>query len=165
MSNSLGPYGLSVHGILQARIQSGFHALFRGIFSTQGLNPSLLCLLPWQAGSLPLALPGKPRVVRPRWTQQYDSGTHIILPVHTFKKFSDTKFEQDLKFLKNLKSEKKNLKSAKRNYKWIAFHLKVSVEQRIKLQRKVTDLTMEFLTSFIKETHTVKVKITPKYTI
>ena len=44
-------------------------------------------------------------------------------------------------------------------------YLKVSVEQRIKLQRKVTDLTVEFLTSFIKETHTVKVKITPKYTI
>ena len=27
---------------------------------TQGLNPHLLCLLRWQAGSLPLAPPGKP---------------------------------------------------------------------------------------------------------
>ena len=33
----------------------GCHFLFQGIFSTQGLNPGLLCLLHWQAGSLPLA--------------------------------------------------------------------------------------------------------------
>ena len=31
-----------------------------GDLPTQGLNPSLLCLLHWQAGSLPLAPPGKP---------------------------------------------------------------------------------------------------------
>ena len=31
----------------------------RGIFLTQGLNSSLLSLLQWQAGSLPLAPPGK----------------------------------------------------------------------------------------------------------
>ena len=31
-----------------------------GIFLTQGLNPRLLCFLHWQAGSLPLAPPGKP---------------------------------------------------------------------------------------------------------
>ena len=30
------------------------------MFSTQGLNPYLLCLRHWQAGSLPLAPPGKP---------------------------------------------------------------------------------------------------------
>ena len=36
----------------------GCHALLQGIFLTQGLNPRLLCLLHWQAGSLPLALPG-----------------------------------------------------------------------------------------------------------
>ena len=35
------------------------HALLQGIFPTQGLNLRLLCLLHWQAGSLPLALPGK----------------------------------------------------------------------------------------------------------
>ena len=37
----------------------GFHFLFRGIFLTQGSNPHLLCLLHWQAGSLPLAAPAK----------------------------------------------------------------------------------------------------------
>ena len=35
----------------------GCHALLQGIFPTQGLNPSLLSLLHWQAGSLPLAPP------------------------------------------------------------------------------------------------------------
>jgi len=39
----------------------GCHALLQGIFLTQGSNPSLLYLLYWQASSLPLAPPGKPR--------------------------------------------------------------------------------------------------------
>ena len=37
----------------------GCHVLLQGIFLTQGLNPCLLHLLPWQAGSLPLAPPWK----------------------------------------------------------------------------------------------------------
>ena len=37
----------------------GCHALLQGIFPTQGWNPRLLHLLLWQAGSLPLAPPGK----------------------------------------------------------------------------------------------------------
>ena len=37
----------------------GCHFLLQGIFPTQGLNPHLLCVLYWQVGSLPLALPGK----------------------------------------------------------------------------------------------------------
>ena len=37
----------------------GYHFLLQGIFLTQGLNPRLLRLLHWQAGSLPLAPPGK----------------------------------------------------------------------------------------------------------
>ena len=38
----------------------GCHALLQGIYLTQGSNPSLLHLLHWQLGSLPLVLPGKP---------------------------------------------------------------------------------------------------------
>ena len=38
----------------------GCHFLLLGIFPTQGVNPCLLCLLHWQAGSLPLAPPEKP---------------------------------------------------------------------------------------------------------
>ena len=38
----------------------GCHALLYGILMTQGLNPHLLDLLHWQAGSLPLVPPGKP---------------------------------------------------------------------------------------------------------
>ena len=51
--------GFSVHGILQAR-RGGCHFLLQGIFLTQALNPHLLCLLHWQASSLPLAPTGKP---------------------------------------------------------------------------------------------------------
>ena len=38
----------------------GCHCLLQGIFPTQGSNPHLLHLLHRQAGSLPLAPPGKP---------------------------------------------------------------------------------------------------------
>ena len=37
----------------------GCHTLFQMIFPTQGLNPTVLHLLHWQLGSLPLVLPGK----------------------------------------------------------------------------------------------------------
>ena len=37
-----------------------------GIFQTRGLNPHLLCLLHWQACSLPLVPPGKPLRVSKR---------------------------------------------------------------------------------------------------
>ena len=61
------PPGSSVHGIFQARTGAGCHYLFQGIFLVQGLNPCLLCLLHWQAGSLPLA---SPRKLSPEHTQQ-----------------------------------------------------------------------------------------------
>ena len=38
----------------------GRHAFLQGIFKTQESNPHLLCLLHWQAGSLPLGPPWKP---------------------------------------------------------------------------------------------------------
>ena len=38
----------------------GCHALLQRILLTQGSNPPILCLLYWQAGSLPLDPPGKP---------------------------------------------------------------------------------------------------------
>ena len=55
------PPASSVHGILQARILEWVAVpSSMGIFLTQGSNLSLLCLLHWQAGSLPLVLSGKP---------------------------------------------------------------------------------------------------------
>ena len=52
----------SVHGIFQARTLDWVAMpSSRGIFPTQGLNPHLLQLQHWQAGSLPLAPPGKPK--------------------------------------------------------------------------------------------------------
>ena len=63
--DSLQPYGLWPARFLcpwdspgkNARV--GCHALLQGIFPIQGLNPSLLFLLHWEVGSLPLAPPGK----------------------------------------------------------------------------------------------------------
>ena len=49
-----------MQGILQAKILEDCHALLYVIFPIQGSNLSLLCLLHWKAGSLPLALPKKP---------------------------------------------------------------------------------------------------------
>ena len=60
MSYSLQPHGLyspsgsSVHGILQASILEWIACPPYEIFSTLELNPHLLCLLHWQADSLPL---------------------------------------------------------------------------------------------------------------
>ena len=47
-------------GFSRQEYWSGGHALFQGIFPTQGLNLCLLCLLLLQAGSLPLMPPEKP---------------------------------------------------------------------------------------------------------
>ena len=66
VSDSLWSYGLSSARLLCPRDSPGkntgvgCHVLLQGIFLTQGSNPCLLHLLHWQAGSLPLAPPGKP---------------------------------------------------------------------------------------------------------
>ena len=44
-------------GFLGKNSGGNCHFLLQGIFLTQGLNPDFL---PWQAGSLPSELPGKP---------------------------------------------------------------------------------------------------------
>ena len=74
--------GSSVHGILQARILEwvAMPSLLQGIFPVQGWNLHLLCLLHWQAGSLPLTPPGKPHLMvlmRPKWdTSEKEMATH-----------------------------------------------------------------------------------------
>ena len=56
------PAGSSVHWDSPGKNTGvGCHAVLQGIFLTQGSNPSLLRLLHWQAGSLPLAPTGKLR--------------------------------------------------------------------------------------------------------
>ena len=66
MSDSVQPYGLRPARRLSSWDSSGkntrvgCHALLQGIYPTQGSNLCLLRLLHWQAGSLPLAPPGKP---------------------------------------------------------------------------------------------------------
>ena len=66
MSDSFWPHGLWPARLLCLWDFSGKntgvdgHFLLLGIFPTQGLNPPLLCLLHWQADSLPLSLLGSP---------------------------------------------------------------------------------------------------------
>ena len=53
--------GSSVHGDSPGKNTGvGCHALLQGILLTQESNLRLLCLLHWQAGSLPLEPTGKP---------------------------------------------------------------------------------------------------------
>ena len=60
-SMDCSPPGSSVHRILQARILEWVAMpSSRGIFLTPGSNSHLLCLLHWQADSLPLCHPGSP---------------------------------------------------------------------------------------------------------
>ena len=54
---------LHVHGIFPGKnTRVGCHFLLQGIFLTQGWNPCLICLLLWQADSLPLEPQGSLRV-------------------------------------------------------------------------------------------------------
>ena len=92
MSNSLQPYGLWPASLLcpwdspGKNAGVGCHFLLQGIFPTQGSNLCLLCLLHWQVGSLPLAPPGKPFLVKavglfweisgPEFQQAFSSSPH-----------------------------------------------------------------------------------------
>ena len=51
--------GSSVYRILQAKILESVAMSSSRDLPDQGSNPSLLCLLHWEVGSLPLAPPGK----------------------------------------------------------------------------------------------------------
>ena len=80
VSDSMWPHGLQPTRLLcpwdfpGKSTRVGYHALFEGIFPTQGWNTHLSCLLHWQAGSLPQAPPGKPL--------RYMCGQHRILSLH-----------------------------------------------------------------------------------
>ena len=68
MSNSAGPWTVTCLAPLSMDAPGkntgvGCHALLPGIFRTQGSNLHLLCLLLWQAGSLPLVPPEKPNII------------------------------------------------------------------------------------------------------
>ena len=56
----------------------GYHFLLQGIFPTQGLNPSLLPLLHWQAGSLLLEPPGKHHLQIQTQTNKQDQAVICI---------------------------------------------------------------------------------------
>ena len=57
------------------------HALLPGDLLTQGLNPSLLCLLQQQAGSLTLVPLGKPQVIVESHYLFFSNYADLILPL------------------------------------------------------------------------------------
>ena len=72
------PTGSSVPGITPDKNTGvGCHVLLQGIFPTQGSNMCLLCLLHWQADSLPL---GRPLVLVASsfWNRLLPEGVIII---------------------------------------------------------------------------------------
>ena len=64
-------------GFSRQEYWNGLPFLLQGIFPTQGLNPHLLCLLHWHAGSLPLAPPGK---LKPFMVKCYSFQTDSSVP-------------------------------------------------------------------------------------
>ena len=90
------PPGSSVHGILQARILEWVPMpSSKVIFQTQGSNPHLLCLLHWQAGSLPLVPPG-PHYMD---TSQIGLGSTCMTLFNFNYLFGDTLLRQSLRGL------------------------------------------------------------------
>ena len=97
---TLWPCGLSPAGLLLPwhspgkNTGVGWHFLLQGIFLTQGSNPSLLHLLQWQVGSLPLChlgiihsfihsctshqVPTTCQVLRRRWVCLFQLVTFIL---------------------------------------------------------------------------------------
>ena len=71
--------GSSIHGDSPGKNTGvGCHALLQGIFQTQGSKARLLCLLHWQVGFLPLAIPGKPLIKHGvRWNNGEGNGTPL----------------------------------------------------------------------------------------
>ena len=88
MSDSVLPYGLQPSRLLYPWDSPGKNtgvgccALLQGIFLTQGLNQAS-CLLNWQAGSLPLAPPGKHFFTL---TRNYHKGNVKINPFYNHVK-------------------------------------------------------------------------------
>ena len=68
------PPGFSVHGGFPGKNTGvGCQALLQGIFLIQGSNLSLLLLLHWQVGSLPLVPPVKPFHALSWWLYQFST--------------------------------------------------------------------------------------------
>ena len=85
VSNSFQRYGLQPTRLLCPRafpgknIGVGYHDLLQEILPTQESNLHFLCLLPWQAGSLPLAPPRKESLIWQKWDRLRSEGRKLRL--------------------------------------------------------------------------------------
>ena len=96
------PPGSSVHWDSPGKnIGVGCHTLLQGIFLTQGFNPCLFCLLHWQAGSLPLAPPGKLNILIPsQKTCRHINSMHSSPPPAKKGRFCDlNSYTNHIKYL------------------------------------------------------------------
>ena len=93
LSDFLQPHGLQSTRILCPWNSPGkntgvsFHFLLQGIFLTQGWNLSILCLLHWQAVSLPTPHLGSPFLIKETIKEILENGSlHNDLPQSPGKK-------------------------------------------------------------------------------
>ena len=82
------PPGSSVLEFSRQEYRAGCHTLLQGIFLMQGSNPHLLCLLHWQAGSLPLA----PPVKRKSHGSVLTESTSVVRKSYRFANYSHLSF-------------------------------------------------------------------------
>ena len=104
----------------------GCHALLQETFPTQGSNPCLLCLLHWQAGSLPLGPP-----VNPYFSLMFPNLP--FLPVREmiiFELFFFFQYSVFFSIRKSIMASKKNkvllLQVCKNHQAWTYTHVKSS---------------------------------------
>ena len=89
------PSGSSVHGIPKARMLE-WVAISSSRESSQGSNPSLLCLLHWQVSSLPLVPPRKPRNTYPETYYKHTTKKIYTLPWHFSQIYRCTDMPRDI---------------------------------------------------------------------
>ena len=125
--------GPSVHGDSPGKNTGvGCQALLQGIFPTQGMNPHLLCLLHWQVGSLPLALPGKSRggiqlnrILSAQWNtgkqkKFFFSSSEKLSTSHLLRsRFLRVRFKCNYVFISCSYSYKKKEQSSFMKEKWV----------------------------------------------
>ena len=122
----------------------GYHAPLHGIFPTQGSNPCLFCLLHWQAGSLPLAPPGKPilsyyiiiidlHVCLFFWTMDFSKNVHYFTFIPAVTAYTSILYVVFESVLIEYMNEKISFKSMKYHYIFAEFSSSVLWDNILKI--------------------------------
>ena len=80
---------LTLCGPMDCGLENGFPFPLPGDLPSPGIEPCLLSLLCWQAGSLPLVIPGRPRIIgdKTRWVTSHththtSPKTHLVFDIY-----------------------------------------------------------------------------------